>query len=361
MCDNLERCPNEKCDHIDCTVCKKRWCWVCGSPSCPTRCSKPAIERTHRKEKFILSQKAIAGLSKSIRIDEQHIFHRARSEFLRLFYRGPDQVDSVQPSVSREQLLADVSKGDFDAVRFHLFELAYRNSKTHATLLWLAFATLPESFILNVIRESNSVLAIVCGFYASLVKSNFSLSKVVTKFEPSISNGNLVFADDNQSAMRPGAVSAFPMARAPVTKYPGYKPREGRSFSVILERAPNENNSTSFGLAAKSISTSGSNGVGPTTNSWGVICSYGSGNSNTKVMASGQEVATWRMLREGDILRAEYYPNGILHISLNMMECEHRFQLPPEVVASFGASSDPANDNYTFAMTFASNHRARIC
>lgn len=67
MCDNLERCPNEKCDHIDCTVCKKRWCWVCGSPSCPTRCSKPAIERTHRKEKFILSQKAIAGLSKSIR------------------------------------------------------------------------------------------------------------------------------------------------------------------------------------------------------------------------------------------------------------------------------------------------------
>jgi hypothetical protein len=78
-------------------------------------------------------------------------------------------------------------------------------------------------------------------------------------------------------------------------------------------------------------------------------------------MASGQEVATWRMLREGDILRAEYYPNGILHISLNMMECEHRFQLPPEVVASFGASSDPANDNYTFAMTFASNHRARIC
>jgi hypothetical protein len=62
-CDNLERCPNEKCDHIDCTVCKKRWCWVCGGPTCPTRCTKPALERTHRKEKFLLSQNAIMKLS----------------------------------------------------------------------------------------------------------------------------------------------------------------------------------------------------------------------------------------------------------------------------------------------------------
>jgi hypothetical protein len=71
------------------------------------------------------------------------MFLRARSEFLKLFYRGPDRVDSVQPSASRDQLLADVSKCDFDALRFHLFELAYRNSKTNAALLWLAFATLP--------------------------------------------------------------------------------------------------------------------------------------------------------------------------------------------------------------------------
>ncbi len=44
-CDNLERCPNEKCDHIDCTVCSKRWCWVCGGLSCPTKFSNELIER----------------------------------------------------------------------------------------------------------------------------------------------------------------------------------------------------------------------------------------------------------------------------------------------------------------------------
>jgi hypothetical protein len=64
-CDNLERCPNEKCDHIDCTVCKKRWCWVCGAPSCPTKCAKPALQRTHRKEKFLASQNAILNLTKA--------------------------------------------------------------------------------------------------------------------------------------------------------------------------------------------------------------------------------------------------------------------------------------------------------
>lgn len=65
VCDNLERCPNEKCDHIDCTVCKKRWCWVCGGPSCPTKCAKPALQRTHRKEKFVVSQNAIMNLAKA--------------------------------------------------------------------------------------------------------------------------------------------------------------------------------------------------------------------------------------------------------------------------------------------------------
>ena len=164
-CDNLERCPNEKCDHIDCTVCSKRWCWVCGGPSCPTKCAKPALERTHRKEKFLLSQNAIVSLSKtplrysfeefmpsrshfshSFRIDEQHIFLRARSQFLKLFYRGPDAVAAADPAASTQLIQAAVAQRDFDTVRFLLFIQMSQKSKKHFALLWLAFAHLPGDF-----------------------------------------------------------------------------------------------------------------------------------------------------------------------------------------------------------------------
>ena len=148
------------------------------------------------------------------------------------------------------------------------------------------------------------------------------------------------------------------MARAPITRGPGFKPLEHRSFSVCMERAPNNSNSTSFGIAAKSVRAEGSDGVGPTADSWGVICTFG-GSNVTKVMASGRQVATWRMLQEGDVLRAQYYPDGSLYISLNLFECEHRFQLPEAVVASFGMQN-PEEDKYTFAMTLASDHRAKI-
>ncbi len=148
------------------------------------------------------------------------------------------------------------------------------------------------------------------------------------------------------------------MARASVTPFPATFLLPSDSFSVLLENAPQNSNSTSFGLAARSINTSGSDGVGPTPNSWGIICSFGDGsNSPTRVVASGRQVATWRMLRQGDVLRAQYLPSGILHISLNHMECEHRFDLPPEVVAHFGT---PDSETFSFAMTLASDHLVRI-
>jgi hypothetical protein len=225
-CDNLERCPNEKCDHIDCTVCKKRWCWVCGGPSCPTKCAKPALERTHRKEKFLLSQNAIDSmykatkryvhcecllpsassvLSHSFRIDEHHMFLRARSEFLKLFYRGPEVTGAGDDSALALQLVsAAVATHDFDTARFLLYEQMLRKSKRHATLLWLAFATLTgdsapslirilifcsqtllESTILKVLRENNTPLAIMTAFYDLLACSQVNDSSgAVTKFDP---------------------------------------------------------------------------------------------------------------------------------------------------------------------------------
>jgi hypothetical protein len=212
---------------------------------------------------------------------------------------------------------------------------------------------------LKVLRESESWQAIVIALFDSLMCSVSTNS--ATKFDRSQSNSHLAFADDNRSATRPGSVSSYPLARAPITRGPGFKPGQPRSFSVCLERAPNVSNSTSFGVAAKSIRTEGSDGIGPTSNSWGVICSFGSANAPTKVVASGKQVATWRMLEEGDVLRAQYFPDGRLIISLNLFECEHCFDLPAEVVANFGSASSADDDQYTFAMTIATDHCIKIC
>jgi hypothetical protein len=151
------------------------------------------------------------------------------------------------------------------------------------------------------------------------------------------------------------------MARAPVRRGSEFSPGVNRMFCVCLERAPNNSNSTSFGLAAKSIRVEGSDGVGGTPGSWGIICQYGNGSGSTKVMASGRHVSTWRMLREGDFLRATFCSDGSLVVSLNMFECEYKFDLPSEVARGFGSSLDAEEDKYTFAMTFASDHCARIC
>jgi hypothetical protein len=151
------------------------------------------------------------------------------------------------------------------------------------------------------------------------------------------------------------------MARAPRTNASALKPDEALTFCVCLEQAPNQSNSTSFGVASKNVRCEGSDGIGATPGTWGIICSFGNAGGATKVMANGIQVATWRTLEEGDVLRAQYFSNGSLIISLNLFECEHRFALPSEVVSKFGSSSNPQDDQYTFAMTFATNHRARIC
>jgi hypothetical protein len=71
------------------------------------------------------------------------MFLRARSEFLKLFYRGPEGVDAADDSaVALQLVLAAFATRDFDSARFLLYEQMLRKSKQHATLLWLSFATL---------------------------------------------------------------------------------------------------------------------------------------------------------------------------------------------------------------------------
>jgi hypothetical protein len=85
-------------------------------------------------------------ISHSFRIDEQHIFLRARSQFLKLFYRGPDAFAAADPAASTQLIQAAVAQRDFDTVRFLLFIQMSQKSKKHFALLWLAFAHLTGDF-----------------------------------------------------------------------------------------------------------------------------------------------------------------------------------------------------------------------
>ena len=320
---------------------------------------------------------------------------------MKLFYRGPEAVHAAD-AVAQQQLLQVAAAGrDDDTFRFLLFEQMLLLSKKHVALLWLAFAVLPgahtpnllhpqarhpslhtsshtEASIFQAFKDCNTMQTFVGRLYTSL--AGVQASKSVATFDPryqaalrlfderssltpfsrSVSNQSLVFAQHNSTVTRPGSVSSYPLVRAPIQRGPKFNPFSSHTFTVCLDRAPNNSNSTSFGVAAKSINVQGSDGVGPTPNSWGVICTMGEQRRETKVVASGRNVATWRMLAEGDVLLAQYFPDGALVVSLNHFECQHRFQLPAEAVARFGVSSNAAEDEYTFAMTLASDHCARI-
>ena len=53
VCNSMDRCPNEACDHMDCQVCHTHWCWVCGRhPSHEARCTYPQHLITQAKELF---------------------------------------------------------------------------------------------------------------------------------------------------------------------------------------------------------------------------------------------------------------------------------------------------------------------
>jgi hypothetical protein len=53
VCNQMDRCPNEACDHMHCGVCSSHWCWVCGRlGSTEPRCSYPKHLISQAKELF---------------------------------------------------------------------------------------------------------------------------------------------------------------------------------------------------------------------------------------------------------------------------------------------------------------------
>ena len=157
------------------------------------------------------------------------------------------------------------------------------------------------------------------------------------------SNTDLTYTNDNTTVERVGSISCYPAAFAAVVA-------DHCCFRVTLDNAPKSSNWISFGLARIGMASSSSDGVGRTSNTWGLSDDRSSSSSNSILSASGQESGSFRKLKAGDILTATVYlSDGNLEISVNDNELLHRFSIPPGTA-----------DEYVFAMTFANDHRVSI-
>ncbi len=64
MCNGLDRCPNEACNHLICQKCKLDWCWICRKPGCHG-CSQSS-NSTDLKERFKEGSKAVSKLDSAM-------------------------------------------------------------------------------------------------------------------------------------------------------------------------------------------------------------------------------------------------------------------------------------------------------
>lgn len=83
----------------------------------------------------------------------------------------------------------------------------------------------------------------------------------IASWDPSLSNSNLEFTDDNLSCRRPGSASCYPAAFA---QFPANK----CSFSVTLSETLSTTNWLTIGVCASGFATSSSDGFGRSSNSW---------------------------------------------------------------------------------------------
>eukprot|EP00428_Durinskia_dybowskii_P064749 CAMPEP_0170374066 /NCGR_PEP_ID=MMETSP0117_2-20130122/10405_1 /TAXON_ID=400756 /ORGANISM="Durinskia baltica, Strain CSIRO CS-38" /LENGTH=881 /DNA_ID=CAMNT_0010629001 /DNA_START=104 /DNA_END=2749 /DNA_ORIENTATION=+ len=157
-----------------------------------------------------------------------------------------------------------------------------------------------------------------------------------------ISNDDLLYTNQNTSVTRPGSVSCYPAAFSRLVG-------DHSMFRVSIDAAPRSSNWLTFGIARMGMATTSSDGVGRTTNSWGVADDRSS-NSLPVVSASGTNVGQFRKFVVGDVLSAEVDTSaGWFEIRLNENEYVHRFEIPTGSM-----------DEYVFAMTFANDHQVTI-
>lgn len=64
MCNGLDRCPNEACNHLICQKCKLDWCWICRKPGCHG-CNESS-NSSDLKERFNEGSKVVSKLDAAL-------------------------------------------------------------------------------------------------------------------------------------------------------------------------------------------------------------------------------------------------------------------------------------------------------
>jgi hypothetical protein len=160
-----------------------------------------------------------------------------------------------------------------------------------------------------------------------------------------ISNTHLSYSNNHSTAKRPGGASCYPAAFAKLNSVRA-------SFQVRLDAAPRDSNWVSFGLAKRGMAVDSSDGMGRTTNTWGIADDRNSTSTAMPVAAASKTTISTlpRKLKQGDVLSGEVdLLAGWFEVRLNQSEFSHRFTIP------VGSKED-----YWFGMTFANDHQATI-
>eukprot|EP01038_Epipyxis_sp_PR26KG_P011614 gene11614-15552_t len=170
-----------------------------------------------------------------------------------------------------------------------------------------------------------------------------SNSACAVEFCRKTSNTDLTFTNEYTTVERVGSVSCYPAAFASL-------PSDRSMFKINIDAAPKSSNWLTFGLSRRGMANSSSDGVGRTTNTWGISDDRSSSSSSSLFAASGNEVGQVRKLKVGDVLTCIVDTlEGWAEVILNEDEHCHRFDIPPGTA-----------DDYCFAMTFANDHRVSI-
>lgn len=180
--------------------------------------------------------------------------------------------------------------------------------------------------------------------FTSLVAPSGNDHPIAAEWDLAQSCDNLTYTENGTSCKRVGSVSCYPAAFANV-------PADRSAFFVRLDEAQQSCNWLSFGVAKKgAVRNQSSDGIGRSSNSWGIANDRNRLTNETRVVASGSNAGTFRPLQEGDVLEAFIdTAAGYCDIKVNENELEHRFDIP------VGSA-----DEYVFAMSFANDHRVTI-
>lgn len=193
------------------------------------------------------------------------------------------------------------------------------------------------------VRSAEQFLYLYGKVHPSKTKPAYIFSPCATEWCRKTSNTDLTYTNSDTTVERVGSISCYPAAFANLVS-------DHCMFKIVLEAAPKTSNWITFGISKKGMVPSSSDGVGRTSNSWGISDDRSSSSSQSILASSGNEVSHFRKLKAGDVLVALVdTTEGWCDISVNEHELIQRFEIPP------GSAAD-----YCFAMTFANDHKVTI-